>query len=260
MARSSQRSNRRTTSQTAAGLLTYALPAPVHRVASTRLGSKLIMVGVPAMVAAGLIHINFVDGTPKISVDRERVAELHGAAAERLKNFDTDGRLQQWERTAQDYVRANPEQFGALYNAANDRHAAGFPAPQRTTANAPGNWRFGTDAQPAPYAPAGYAPTQNYSPQNYSPQNYASPNYSTQNYPAQRYPQGAAATNSQQSAWDYQQQQLALQQQQHLAQQQLYDQQLRQQQWQAQQQPQYNTTPQTVPAPYSQSFDPYRTR
>jgi len=207
------------------------------------------MVGVPAMVAAGLIHINFVDGTPKISVDRERIAELHSAASERLKNFDTDGRLQQWERTAEDYVRANPEQFGALYNPANDRYAASFPSSQRTTANAPESWRLGTDAQPTPYAPAGYAPTQNYSTQNYPTQSY-----STQNYPAQRYSQGPTATSSQQSAWEYQQQQ------QQLAQQQLYDQQLRQQQWQTQQQPRYNTTPQTVPAPHPQSFDPYRTR
>ena len=59
MARSRRRTSRHTTTQRAAGLIALALPAPVQRVADTRIGSLIMLVGVPAMIVFGLLSSVF---------------------------------------------------------------------------------------------------------------------------------------------------------------------------------------------------------
>lgn len=235
LVRSRRRSYRSSTSQAAAGLLSLALPAPVRGVASTRLGSKLMLVGLPALVGAGLIHINLENGAPRISIDHNKAAELRS----QINHFDTQGHLQQWERSASEFLQPNQGQSQTPYGTTAQRSTVGFPSTQQTATPAQGNWQYNADHLPVQYAPAGYA---------------QSPNYS------QPSPQGSVPANQQYNAWNYQQQQPTP-----TTQQQLYDQQLRQQQyqqWQSQQQAQqqslqYGTTRQTVAPPYPQSNDPY---
>jgi len=263
LARSRRRSYRQSSSQAAAGLLSLALPAPVRGVAGTRLGSKLITVGVPALVAAGLIHINLVNGTPQITLDHEKAAQYKSVVANQLNNFDAQGRLQEWGRSAADFALQSQGQ--APYSSSAQRSSYGFPSTQPATPNAHGNTHYSSAQPTASYAPAGYspaayAPAPSYSAQNYSGQDYSGRAYGSQNYAPQGYSQTPAATSNTASSWAYQQQQ----QQQQLAQQRLEEQQRyeselrRYQQWQAQQQQQPFAAPQqTVPTPYTQSSDPY---
>lgn len=235
LVRSRRQSYRRSTSQAAAGLLSLALPAPVRGVASTRLGSKLMLVGLPALVGAGLIHINLENGAPRISIDHNKATELRS----QVNRFDTQGHLQQWGRSASEFLQPNQGQSPTPYGSTAQRSTAGFPSTQQTPTPAQGNWQYNADHLPVPYAPTGYAQSPNYSP--------ASPQASVQ---------ASVPANRQYNAWNYQQQQPIP-----TTQQQLYEQQLRQQQyqqWQAQQQSlQYGTSPQTVAPPYPQTNDPY---
>lgn len=51
-------------------------PPPVRRIASTSLGSKLVLVAILALLAKGVLSIGWQDGVPKLNVDREKAAEL----------------------------------------------------------------------------------------------------------------------------------------------------------------------------------------
>ena len=100
MARSRRRTSGRTASQRAAGLLALALPAPVQRVADTRLGSLIMLVGVPAMIVFGLLNVTWVDGFPSFSLNRNRAAELREAASQQINNFENQAASQNWGQTA----------------------------------------------------------------------------------------------------------------------------------------------------------------
>lgn len=120
MARSrSRRTHRRSATQTAASLLALALPAPVQRVADTRLGPLLMLVGVPTAIVAGLINIDWNGGTPSLSIDQQRAAEIRNVARDQLNNFDSQGGLQNLGQAAsdllshaQDYANQNLSQSG----------------------------------------------------------------------------------------------------------------------------------------------------
>ncbi len=100
----SRRTTRRTASQTAASLLALALPAPVQRVADTRVGPLLMLVGVPTMLALGLLNIDWSNGTPNLSIDQRRASELHHATRETINKFDTQGGLQGLGQAATDLI------------------------------------------------------------------------------------------------------------------------------------------------------------
>lgn len=62
--------------QKMAALATAGLPAPVQKVASTKIGSMLLIVGAVIAVATGAITVSFKGGMPSVTVNEERAEEL----------------------------------------------------------------------------------------------------------------------------------------------------------------------------------------
>lgn len=62
--------------QKMAALATAGLPAPVQKVASTKLGSMLLIVGAVIAVATGAITVSFKGGMPSVTVNEARAEEL----------------------------------------------------------------------------------------------------------------------------------------------------------------------------------------
>jgi hypothetical protein len=60
-------------------------PAPVRKVASTRWGSKLVLIGLAALLAKGILSIRWVDGKPQFSFDRQKAAEVKQELTQDLK-------------------------------------------------------------------------------------------------------------------------------------------------------------------------------
>ncbi len=90
----SRRYSRRSTSQRAASLLALALPAPMQRVADTRLGPLLMLLGIPTALVGGLLNINWDNGTPQWSIDANRAAELRAATQQEWQRFENSGLAQ----------------------------------------------------------------------------------------------------------------------------------------------------------------------
>jgi hypothetical protein len=85
------------TFQKAAAIATIGMPAPVQKLATSRLGSFLLIVGGAALAATGAITVSWQNGTPTVSVNEQRAGELKQevesraeVVAERLR--DENGR------------------------------------------------------------------------------------------------------------------------------------------------------------------------
>jgi len=82
-------------SQQIAGMATMGLPAPVQKVASSKWGSRLLLVLVPFLVASGIITISFSGGLPTVNVNQDRAAAVGRdlrdeafKAAERVREYN----------------------------------------------------------------------------------------------------------------------------------------------------------------------------
>ena len=53
--------------QRLAQVATMGMPAPVQQVATSRLGSKLLLILVPILIATGVITVSFSGGLPAVS-------------------------------------------------------------------------------------------------------------------------------------------------------------------------------------------------
>ncbi len=231
----SRRSSRRSASRSAASLLALALPAPIQRVADTRLGPLLMLIGVPSMIVAGLLHVNWNNGLPSVTVDPQAAANVLQKTRDGYNNFENQGGFKDLGNAASDFLHGvsnatqgynPPASYGQSYPTAPARvPSANFPSTQPSTAQR--DYRSTITQPTSPYA---QQPTYNSQPPTYAQQPpYASPSYNQQ----------AASPSDTRSQTSLQQQQLYQQQQYQYQQQQLYEQQLREQQyrqWLAQQQ------------------------
>ena len=92
MAGRKKSSRGKTYTQRIAQVATMGMPAPVQKVATSRLGSRLLLILVPALIATGVISISFSGGFPSVTFNRDR-AEAVGRdlsteamrAAERMR-------------------------------------------------------------------------------------------------------------------------------------------------------------------------------
>lgn len=82
-------------SQQIAGIATMGMPAPVQKVASSKWGSKLLLLLVPILVASGIITISFTGGMPSVTVHQDRAAAVGRdlrdeavKAAERVRTYN----------------------------------------------------------------------------------------------------------------------------------------------------------------------------
>jgi len=85
-------------SQQIAGIATMGMPSPVQKVASSKWGSKILLLLVPILVASGIITISFSGGMPTVNVNHERAAAVGRdlrneamKAAEQIRNYDESG-------------------------------------------------------------------------------------------------------------------------------------------------------------------------
>lgn len=62
--------------QQLAGVATMGLPAPVQKVATSKLGSKILLILIPFLIASGVITITFSGGMPTINVNKDRAAAV----------------------------------------------------------------------------------------------------------------------------------------------------------------------------------------
>lgn len=165
MARS-RRSYRKSTSQQAVGLFASALPRPLQYVAHTQLGSQLLLFGIPALLVAGVLQLNWNGGLPQLTVDQQRAIELHNVARDELGRISDPAMIQHLERSATN-----------LWNVAQGQNYVSSPSPSYSNgANYPSTPSQSLNGYGYPSSSAAY-PQTNYN--NY-PQPQQQPNY---NYP-----------------------------------------------------------------------------
>lgn len=94
MAAKKRRKSKSSVTQQIAGLATMGMPAPVQKVASSRWGSKILLILVPILIASGIITISFSGGLPTVNVNRDRAAAVGRdltteayKAAERVRDY-----------------------------------------------------------------------------------------------------------------------------------------------------------------------------
>ena len=134
MARSRRRISRRTPFQRAAGLVALALPAPVQRIADTRIGSLLMLVGFPVMILFGLLNVTWVDGFPTFSLNRNKAAELGNVAREKISDLENQAVLQNWGQSTVDL-------FHAAQGPNHTHQASTFPSTQPPAYSQTSDWQ-----------------------------------------------------------------------------------------------------------------------
>ena len=95
----SSRKKKQTYSQQLAGMATIGLPQPVRAVATSRTGSRLLLILVPVLLATGVLTISFSGGMPTFSINRERAEELKQEVTVQAKQAATQAlaRFQRYE-------------------------------------------------------------------------------------------------------------------------------------------------------------------
>ena len=140
-----RKTTKKSMTQQAIGLATIGLPAPVQQVATSRWGSRLLLILVPILLATGVLSIRWVNGMPTFSFDADRAAQVR----------------QQVELQAR-------------------RAAAQLTAPPADAqAAVPTGWGPSAPSQAAPpvYQPSPQPLYQSAAPQGYPPQQTAQPFY-----------------------------------------------------------------------------------
>lgn len=70
------RKKKKTYAQQAVGLASMGLPEPFRSIASSRWGATLAIVAVPVLIALGVLSVNFVNGMPQFSFNKQRAVEV----------------------------------------------------------------------------------------------------------------------------------------------------------------------------------------
>jgi len=58
--------------QRIAQLATVGMPAPVQKVATSKLGSRIFLLVIPILIATGVISVSFSGGIPTVTFNRDR--------------------------------------------------------------------------------------------------------------------------------------------------------------------------------------------
>ncbi len=193
MARSRRRTSRRTTTQRAAGLIALALPAPVQRVADTRIGSLIMLVGVPAMIVFGLLNVTWVDGFPTFTFNRNKAAELGSVASQHLNNLEHQAATQNWGQSTVDFLHA-------AQGPNHEHHFPTLPSTQPLASSPAYDWQQQRMSQQQQYSLQYQQPQyQQQYPQQYQQPQYQQPQYQQPQYPSQPQNQQWPANGSQQA-------------------------------------------------------------
>ncbi len=98
MATKKRKSSKTSMTQQIAGMATMGMPAPVQKVASSKWGSKILLIAVPVLIASGIITISCTGGMPTVNVNKDRAAAVGRdlsseayKAAERVRDYRESG-------------------------------------------------------------------------------------------------------------------------------------------------------------------------
>lgn len=93
------RSKKQAISQKVVNVATIGMPTPVRKFLGNRLIALLIVLLLPVLYATGVVSIEWRDGRPRLSFDRQRAAEVKMETAEKIhelrdeKSQNQGGRL-----------------------------------------------------------------------------------------------------------------------------------------------------------------------
>lgn len=73
---SRKKKSKQNTVQMVAGVATMGMPAPVQKVASSKIGSLLFLAAAVVAIATGAITISFQGGLPSVTVNEARAQQL----------------------------------------------------------------------------------------------------------------------------------------------------------------------------------------
>lgn len=186
------RRRRKNSAQKLVGLATSGMPAPIRNVASSKLGSFLLMIGLPILLALGIVQISWNGWRPTLSVNRDRAQEVGDEVREQV-NKETDGLIDkwsdEWRGDEREQMIDRVRQFGRQVTDGTEKIAPqdwrpGILNPENhpTEQAAPGNrfpnlpqpqFQQPVIQQPGYQAPAGYQPptfSPPFSPQPSAPQ------------------------------------------------------------------------------------------
>jgi hypothetical protein len=104
------RTTRRTTAQRVAGLATMGLPSPIKTVAGSRLGAPLTLLAMGALLVTGVVTVEWSNGFPSVSVDRQRATQVEQTLVNRVENA--------WDERTQGAGGVLPFGFGGQPGAA----------------------------------------------------------------------------------------------------------------------------------------------
>jgi hypothetical protein len=79
------KSRKKSLSQQAVGVATMGMPAPARKILSSRIGALLVVIVIPVLFATGIISVQWENGRPKVSFNRERAVEVEQKAAQRIE-------------------------------------------------------------------------------------------------------------------------------------------------------------------------------
>jgi hypothetical protein len=84
-----RRKRKLSTSQQIVGMVTSALPLPepVRAILRTRFVSSLVLIATPVLLITGILQIQWQDGRPRLSLDRQRAAEVRDDAIGEAKQW-----------------------------------------------------------------------------------------------------------------------------------------------------------------------------
>lgn len=164
MARTRRR--KRSSSQRIAGLVALGLPAPMQRVADTRLGSLMMLIFIPAMIISGVLTVDWKNGTPSLNLNRNKAEELKQKATNGLNQWNQDGTLQNWQNNVERAWQQAQNNFSNPQNSGSQsswqpQHPAWQPKDQRSfpsTSPATNPGGFVNHTQPAQQSQATWNP------------------------------------------------------------------------------------------------------
>lgn len=81
------KSRKKTLSQKVVNTATIGMPKPAKKFLGSRIVALLIVVSIPVLIGTGMVTIQWENGRPKLSINRERTAEVREEVTGQLEEF-----------------------------------------------------------------------------------------------------------------------------------------------------------------------------
>lgn len=136
------RSKKQSLSQRAVGAASLALPAPLRAMATNRVVASLIVMSLPVLLATGVVSLEWKDGMPSLSFNRQRAQEVRREAAEKVQEYRAEhggapvagailpalAGAQGWGQRAQQPAAQQPAAPAAAWPAPATQPAVSYPS------------------------------------------------------------------------------------------------------------------------------------